>query len=223
MDYITNILIVNILILFIFMVVMAGVTYLLQEFSSMDESRSLLCGLLLSVVVLLIAVVPPLVKESSEPNKTTVEAVFDNSTYLTDKTITVGSELNTKEQNRFCGYGTHKKTSTYDLVSLEQTDLGVIVCQYKSEDGIEKYPITEKYEIQIITDGSEPRLEKTETFDAFALVEEPPRFPHSFSSLVLWDYSVGEIIKIEEKPSETSFVLFVTEEMLSSMHRGNDS
>lgn len=101
--------------------------------------------------------------------------------------------------------------------------MGVVVCQYKSEDGIEKYPITEKYEIQIITDGSEPRLEKTETFDAFALVEEPPRFPHSFSSLVLWDYSVGEIIKIEEEPSETSFVLFVTEEMLSSMHRGNDS
>lgn len=223
MNYVINILVVNILILFIFMVVMAGVTYLLQEFSSMDESRSLLCGLLLSVVVLLIAVVPPLVKESAEPNKTTVEAVFDNSTYLTDKTITVGSELNTKEQNRFCGYGTHKKTSTYDLVDLEQTDLGVIVCQYKSENGIEKYPITEKYEIQIITDGSEPRFEKTETFGAFALVEKPPRFPHSFSSLVLWNYSVGEIIKIEEKPSETSFVLFVTEEMLSSMHRGNDS
>lgn len=218
MDYITNILVVNILILFIFMVFMAGVTYLLQEFSSMDESWSLLCGLILSVVVLLIAVVPPLVKESSEPNKTTVEAVFDNSTYLTDKTITVGSELNTKEQNKFCGYGTYKKTSTYDLVDLEQTDLGVIVCQYKSENGIERYPITEEYEIQIITDGSEPRFEKTETFGAFALVEKPPRFPHSFSSLVLWNYSVGEIIKIEENPSETNYVLYVTEEMLSLDH-----
>lgn len=218
MDYITNILVVNILILFIFMVFMAGVTYLLQEFSSMDESWSLLCGLILSVVVLLIAVVPPLVKESSEPNKTTVEAVFDNGTYLTDKAITVGSELNTKEQNKFCGYGTHKKTSTYDLVDLEQTDLGVIVCQYKSENGIERYPITEEYEIQIITDGSEPRFEKTETFGAFALVEKPPRFPHSFSSLVLWNYSVGEIIKIEENPSETNYVLYVTEEMLSLDH-----
>ena len=62
MDYIANILFVNFLISLIFMVVMAGVTYLLEEFSSMDESRSILCGLILSVVVLLIAVVPPLVK-----------------------------------------------------------------------------------------------------------------------------------------------------------------
>lgn len=218
MNYVINILFVDFLILFIFMVVMVGVTYLLQEFSSMDEGWSLLCGLILSVVVLLIAVVPPLVKESSAPNETTVEAVFDNGTYLTEKAITVGSELNTKEQNKFCGYGAYKKTSTYDLVDLEQTDLGVIVCQYKSEDGIERYPITEEYEIQIITDGSEPRFEKTETFGAFALVEKPPRFPHSFSSLVLWNYSVGEIIKIEENPSETNYVLYVTEEMLSLDH-----
>ena len=62
MDYIANILFVNFLISLIFMVVVAGVTYLLEEFSSMDESRSILCGLILSVVVLLIAVVPPLVK-----------------------------------------------------------------------------------------------------------------------------------------------------------------
>lgn len=223
MNYVINILFVDFLILFIFMVVMVGVAYLLKEFSPIDEDWVMICGMIVSIVLILVVTVPPLVKESSAPNETTVEAVFDNSTYLTDKTITVGSELNTKEQNRFCGYGTHKKTSTYDLVSLEQTDLGVIVCQYKTEDGIEKYPITEKYEIQIITDGSEPRLEKTEIFDAFALVEEPPRFPHSFSSLVLWNYSVGEIIKIEENPSETNYVLYVTEEMLSSMHRGNDS
>lgn len=218
MNYVINILFVDFLVLLLFMVVMVGVAYLLKEFSPIDEDWVMICGMIVSIVLILVVTVPPLVKESAEPNKTTVEAVFDNSTYLTDKTITVGSELNTKEQNRFCGYGTHKKTSTYDIVDLERTDLGAIICQYKSEDGIERYPITEEYEIQIITDGSEPRFEKTETFGAFALVEKPPRFPHSFSSLVLWNYSVGEIIKIEENPSETNYVLFVTEEMLSLDH-----
>lgn len=223
MNYVINILFVDFLVLLLFMVVMVGVAYLLKEFSPIDEDWVMICGMIVSIVLILVVTVPPLVKESSAPNETTVEAVFDNGTYLTDKAITVGSELNTKEQNKFCGYGTYKKTSTYDLVDLERTDLGVVVCQYKSEDGIERYPITEEYEIQIITDGSEPRLEKTETFGAFALVEKPPRFPHSFNSLVLWNYSVGEIIKIEENPSETNYVLYVTEEMLSSMHRGNDS
>lgn len=215
MNYVINILLMDFLILFIFMVVMVGVAYLLREFSPIDEDWVMICGMIVSIVLILVVTVPPLVKESSAPNETTVEAVFDNGTYLTDKAITVGSELNTKEQNKFCGYGTYKKTSTYDIVDLERTDLGVVVCQYKSENGIERYPITEEYEIQIITDGSEPRFEKTETFGVFALVEEPPRFPHSFSSLVLWNYSVGEIIKIEENPSETNYVLFVTGEMLN--------
>lgn len=218
MNYVVNILFVDFLILFIFMVVMVGVAYLLEEFSPIDEDWVMICGMIVSIVLILVVTVPPLVKESSAPNETTVEAVFDNGTYLTDKAITVGSELNTKEQNKFCGYGAYKKTSTYDIVDLERTDLGVVVCQYKSEDGIERYPITEEYEIQIITDGSEPRFEKIETFDAFALVEKPPRFPHSFSSLVLWNYSVGEIIKIEQNPSETNYVLYVTEEMLSLDH-----
>lgn len=217
MNYVINILLMDFLVLFIFMVVMVGVAYLLKEFSPIDEDWVMICGMIVSIVLILVVTVPPLVKESAAPNETTVEAVFDNGTYLTDKAITVGSELNTKEQNKFCGYGTYKKTSTYDIVDLERTDLGVIICQYKSEDGIERYPITEEYEIQIITDGSEPRFEKTETFGAFALVEKPPRFPHSFSSLVLWNYSVGEIIKIEENPSETNYVLCVTEEMLNSL------
>lgn len=175
-------------------------------------------ALLAFMFALLCAMIPVNMAEGKLPNEVNKELACSNQRIVA-KTKIVPSLLNINPEhrtNKYECYSVLEQETAYEVTKVESTSDGDITCYIKEENGVVN-PISvlkENVRLSSDRDGKEdtPRVVKTEVYKTIVLVEKPTFIENALHSIVYEDYEVGDILYIEQNPSETTYTIYLSEQ-----------
>lgn len=180
-------------------------------------------ALLAFLFALLCASFPASMAEEKLPNEVNKELACSNQRIVAETKI-VPSLLNIDPEyrtNKYECYSTLEQETAYEVTKVESAPDGDITCYVKEENGFVNPISVLKENARLSADKDEeentPRVVKTEAYKTVVLVEKPTFFENAMHSIHYEDFEVGDILYIEQNPSETTYTVILSEQDFQSL------
>lgn len=171
------------------------------------------------IVGFLYAGIPASIAEGKSPNEIEKEIVCSRQQIVTEtKTVPTLPE---NGENKYACYSSLEQKTTYEVTKIESCSDGNIICYIKEEDGFVNPVFVLSNNIRLTSDtggeNSTPQFVKTEVYETIVLVKKPTFLENPIYSMNYEDFEVGDILYIEQNPSETTYTVILSEQDFQSL------